>query len=341
MESYDVVIVGAGPAGLNCAKALAKINKKILLLEKNKIIGPKICAGGLTGHDLEYLKLPNKLLDFKFKEATIHTPFDKDIIKLNKYFGYTIDRKNLGQWQLSKLKNTKVIVKTNSKVTKIERDYIIINNSKRIRFKYLIGADGSTSIVRQHLGLKSKDMGLAIQYIIPSRKYKKLEIFLDSNLFGSWYAWVFPHKKYVSIGCGSNPKFLSSKRLQTNFNKWLKENKIDISKGKYQAFPINYDFRGYRFKNIFLIGDAAGLASGLTGEGIYQALISGEEIAKIIINKRYIPKKIKEIIKHKELHNRILHFLEKSGPLREVEYELLALLLKIKFIDKKLISILE
>jgi len=47
MEKYDVVIVGAGPAGLACAKELSKGSKTILLIEKNKIIGPKVCAGGL------------------------------------------------------------------------------------------------------------------------------------------------------------------------------------------------------------------------------------------------------------------------------------------------------
>ena len=45
---YDVVIIGAGPAGLKCAEQLRDSNLSVLLIEKNKIIGPKICAGGLT-----------------------------------------------------------------------------------------------------------------------------------------------------------------------------------------------------------------------------------------------------------------------------------------------------
>ncbi len=47
-DKYDVVIIGAGPAGLSCAKPLQKSGKSILLVEKNDKIGPKICAGGLT-----------------------------------------------------------------------------------------------------------------------------------------------------------------------------------------------------------------------------------------------------------------------------------------------------
>lgn len=338
MKSYDVVVVGAGPAGLTCAEKLAKADKKVLLLEQNEIIGPKFCAGGLLSHGSDYPDLPDKLLEYKYKKAIFHTPFNKAIIKLNKDFIYTIDRKNLGQWQLNKLKKTNAIIKTKSRVTEIKENHMTVNNSEKIKFNYLVGADGSTSIVRKYLELKMNDLNIAIQYIIPSKKYKNLEIFYDSKLFHSWYAWIFPHKNYVSIGCVCDPRFLSLKKLRKNFNIWLKNNKIDISKGEYQTYPINYDYKGYRFKNIFLVGDATGLASGLIGEGIYQATISGEEVAKSIINKNYISKKMDELIKMKKRHNKILHLVEKSGPFRKIEYELMALLLKSSLINKKIIN---
>ncbi len=262
------------------------------------------------------------------------------LLKLDKPFVYTIDRKNLGQWQLNKLKDTDVKVRTNAKVTEIKKNTITINGSEKVKFKYLVGADGSSSIVRRFLGLETNDLDMAIQYIIPTKKYKKFEIFFDSELFHSWYAWIFPHKNYVSIGCGSDPNYLSSKELTDNFNKWLKKNNIDVSEGEYQAHPINFDYQGYKFENIFLVGDAAGLASGFTGEGIYPALISGEEVAKMIIDKKYVSDKMDELLRTKKLHNRILNFLEKSGPIRKIEYELLGLMLKSKLIDKQLIKII-
>lgn len=340
MKLYDVIIIGAGPAGLNCANTLAKSNKRVLLVDQKEIIGPKVCAGGLTGHDLEYLKLPDNLLDHKYNEMTLHTALSHNIIKLYKHLVYTIDRKNLGQWQLKRLNNTNVKVRTLAKVTEIKNNIIVLNNSEKVGFKYLVGADGSSSLVRRFLELKTNYLGIAIQYIIPTKSYKKLEVFFDSKLFHSWYAWIFPHKNYVSIGCGCDPKYLSSKKLIANFNKWLKKNKIDVSHGEYQAHPINFDYQGYKFKNIFLAGDAAGLASGFTGEGIYPALISGAEIAKMIMDKHYTSKKMDELKKTKQLHNRILYFLEKSGSIRKVEYELLGLLLKTKLFSNWLISML-
>jgi flavin-dependent dehydrogenase len=54
MDTYDVVIIGAGPAGLNCAKKLSEADKTVLLVEKNTEIGPKVCAGGITKYTYDY-----------------------------------------------------------------------------------------------------------------------------------------------------------------------------------------------------------------------------------------------------------------------------------------------
>lgn len=340
MESFDVIIVGAGPAGLKCAETLGNSKYKVLLLEKNSEIGPKVCAGGLTGKDIEYLNLPKDLIDFHYDEIKFHINNSQFNLKNKNNFAFTIDRKNLGQWQLKKLNKFKNIkVKTSARVSKIEKDFIVVNN-KKIAYKFLVGADGSSSIVKKHLGIKSKEVGIAVQYIIPTKKYKEFEIFFNSKLFSAWYAWIFPHKDYVSIGCSCNPKILSSKKLTNNFQKWLKENQIDISNAKYEAFMIDFDYQGYQFENIFLVGDAGGFVSGLTGEGIYQALVSGEEIAKIILDKNYESNKINELLKIKRKHNRLMNFLIKCGKFRTIIFYIGVFLLKIPYFKKKALDLL-
>lgn len=340
MESFDVIIVGAGPAGLKCAETLGNSKYKVLLLEKNPEIGPKVCAGGLTGKDIEYLNLPKKLIDFHYNEIEFHVNNYKFNLKNKNNFAFTIDRKNLGQWQLKKLKNFKNIkIETSAKVSKIEKDFIIVNN-KKISYKFLVGSDGSSSTVKKYIGIKSKKVGIAIQYIIPTKKYKEFEIFLNSKLFSAWYAWIFPHKDYVSIGCGCNPKILSSIDLINNFKKWIKNNQIDISNAKYEAFMIDFDYQGYQFGNIFLVGDAGGFVSGLTGEGIYQALVSGEEIGKIILDKNYQSKKIDKLLEIKRKHNKIMDFLIKCGKFRTIIFYIGVLLLKISYFKKKVLDLL-
>ncbi|MFH1536810.1 MAG: NAD(P)/FAD-dependent oxidoreductase [Patescibacteria group bacterium] len=336
MQSYDVIIVGAGPAGLNCANHLKDSGKSILLIDKKEIIGPKICAGGLTAKDIVYFNIPENLIDHKFNQFSLKTSSGKNILKFSKHFVNTIDRKNFGQWQLSKLKNSNIEIKTNTNVTKIDKNYIEIDNKKKIKYKYLVGADGSSSLTRRYLGISTKKLAVCIQYIIPTDKYKDLEIFFDSKLFHAWYAWIFPHQGYVSIGTGCNPKYVTVKQLKENFHKWLKEKNIDYSKGEYQAHPINYDYQGFYFKNIFLIGEAAGFTSGLTGEGIYPALISGEEVAKKILNNNHNCDKINKFLKNKKIQEFTLKIFEISGPFKNFEFNLMNLILTNKKLRKKL-----
>ena len=88
--------------------------------------------------------------------------------------------------------------------------------------------------------------------------------------------------------------------------RWADDQKISLAGLKPRAGLINFDYRGWRFNNIMLIGDAAGLASGLTGEGMYPALVSGETAAKIIINPDYDCSELQRIITKQKYHQRIV-----------------------------------
>tara|TARA_R110002050_G_scaffold83254_7_gene177945 strand:- start:6795 stop:7844 length:1050 start_codon:yes stop_codon:yes gene_type:complete len=338
-DTFDVIIVGAGPAGLNCAKKLGGTHLKVLVAERNNVIGPKVCAGGLTVKGIAHLNLPDRLVEFKYDKIHMYHKDKLFYLQDDADFIYTIDRKELGQWQLSQLKKfTNITVKTHCTVSKITSDHVLING-KKIGYKHLVGADGASSLVRRYLKLASGKADIAIQYIIPETKYKDLEVYFDSQLFSAWYAWIFPHNNYVSVGCMGNPRVISSKRLTKNFNDWLNKYGIDVSRGKYEAFPINGDFKGYHFEeNVYLAGDAGGFASGLTGEGIYQALVSGEEIGKLILDKNYHSKKIDELVRLQNRHHKILNTLVGAGKFRPLLIEAGKYTLKSKSIRKKLIE---
>jgi len=339
---YDVVIIGAGPAGISCATVLAENSDlKILLLDQKKVIGPKVCAGGLTRKDLEHFNIPAEYLDHSFKEISVHTPRASAIGKDTTTLIATIDRKTLASWQLKRLANkANVEIKTDCKVTHISGSKVTINDSVRVRYGDLVGADGSLSRVRTFLALRTERIATAIQYIIPTTKYEKMEVFFDSRLFSAWYAWIFPHKDYVSIGCMCDPRHLSKKKLQANFHEWLQQNNIDTENATYRGYVINYDYRGYRFGNIFLAGDAAGLGSGLTGEGIYAAVISGEEVARTIMDEHYAAPQIAELLRIKEIQNKVIDTLVRIGPLRNIVYAALAPSIKNRKLATYMISYL-
>jgi geranylgeranyl reductase len=313
MKKYDVVIVGAGPAGLKCAETLGNSGKSVLLIEKNQRIGPKVCAGGLTGKDIVYLNIPSELIEHSYDEVLVHVKSVAKRIKWKENFAFTIDREELGQWQLQKLQAfPNVEIRTGCRVSKVTPEFVLLGD-EQIAYDYLVGADGSNSVVKRYLGFTNPPQGIGIQYIIPTKKYKDFEFFFDPHYFSAWYAWIFPHRHYVSIGCGASPKVLSAKKLHENFHRWLKKKQIDISDARYEAFPMNYDFAGIEFGNVFLTGDAAGLLSSFTGEGIYQALVSGEEVANMILAPGYVSAKIPQLIHKHKCHREVLERLIRTG----------------------------
>jgi geranylgeranyl reductase len=300
-NQYDVIIIGAGPAGLECANQFKNSNFSVLLIEKNKIIGPKTCAGGLTNLDKNFDIPKEKTRSFSKQEFFIkekqHTINLVNPLK-------TISRYELGQYQLqkiSKCKNVKILKET--LVKEVKKNEIVTSNGN-FKFKYLVGADGSNSIVRKYLGLKSK-ICIGMYYDV-SKITDRFIWYVDPKKLKSGYIWVFPHKKFTNIGVYFNPDFVSAKNSKMALEDFLKFHKFDFSNSKFKASPINYSYCGCIFDNIFLIGDAAGLASKTTGEGISFALTSGKEIAKKIMNKDYEMDDLEKILTFKKRQERML-----------------------------------
>jgi geranylgeranyl reductase len=179
---------------------------------------------------------------------------------------------------------------------------------------------------------------VGIQYWI-NKEFEDIEIHYDFDRFGPWYSWIAPHKGITSIGVGGIPRLISTKKIKENLIKWCAENDYDISDAKFEGAPINGIYQGYRFNDKFLIGDAAGFPSPLTGEGIYFAMASGEDVAKTIINKNHDPILIKKILDIRKKHEIILNTFKLNKTLKKMEYNLLFSLLEFKFFKNMMIDL--
>ncbi|MBD3304606.1 geranylgeranyl reductase family protein [Candidatus Woesearchaeota archaeon] len=329
----EVVIVGAGPGGLSAAETLANAGKEVLVLEQNKIIGNKVCAGGLTRNAMK-LGIPKSLYQRTFKKILLHDTTETAEIELTKPVIATIDRKDLGRWMAKKAKKAGAEIQTETSVKNIGKNYIETDDQK-IQFKYLIGADGANSIVRKHLGLESKKVLEAFQYIV-SKRFKDLEMFVDPDRFGPVYAWIFPYSKTTSIGTGADLDYKGIKpsTVKNNFDKWCMQRGYSIKNSEFQAHTINYDYSGYEFKRKFLVGDAGGFASGLTGGGMYQAIISGKDTAKKIIDSKYGCPNIHRILQTKAIEEAALGVLEINKTASKIGYGLLTKMCKTQLLGK-------
>ncbi|MBU4432568.1 NAD(P)/FAD-dependent oxidoreductase, partial [Patescibacteria group bacterium] len=216
----------------------------------------------------------------------------------------TISRLDLGQYQLSKINNCgNIKIVTDVSVEEIKKD-IIKTSIGDFYYKYLVGADGSSSIVRRHLGLETK-INIGMYYNI-NKGVSRFSWHLNHRQLKAGYVWVFPHINYTNVGVYFDPNNVSSVKARAFLEEFLNLNKYDYSDSKFEAAPISYLYKGCVFENIFLVGDAAGLASKSTGEGISFALISGEEVAKKILNQKYQMIKLNKVLVLKSRQERLL-----------------------------------
>ena len=117
MKKYNVVIVGAGPAGLRCAEILSKTNLSVLLLEKNDKFGEKICAGGITRKGFDMLQFPDEVIEHKVTEVGLHSGrYDNHKI-LPEPVVFTVDRNVFAEWQFQQIDQKKIEIRKNAKVT--------------------------------------------------------------------------------------------------------------------------------------------------------------------------------------------------------------------------------
>ncbi len=327
----DTLIIGAGPGGLACAKILAEKGVEVLVLERKAGIGAKVCAGGITWGGL-ISRVPETLAERSFCRQYIQTPLQRIYIEEENPIIATVNRKKLGTLMAAQAKDAGATIRTAALVRQINAHSVTVQDRQskqveEISFRYLVGADGSSSLVRKHLGLPNEKLGLGINYSIPGTA-EKMEWHLNNKLFANGYAWIFPHAETISIGAYAPRQSISSKRLKNSLLLWAEKQGYSLAREQARAESINFDFRGYHFANTFLVGDAAGLASGLTGEGIYPAIISGEEVAKTIINPKHSRDVMDALIKRHAKHSKTVQLTAKSGLLNTILTELMTLSLR-------------
>jgi geranylgeranyl reductase family protein len=310
-KEYDVIIVGAGPAGCAAGLALRNSGLNVAVFDKHAFPRHKTCGDAIPNLTLKILKniIPQIEQEWEsfqqkenIKECLIHLPNHVNISALWVLKAYNCKRIHFDDFLFQLLKKYgKADLYENTKIIQLreEPEYIKIltNQHHQYRCKMLIAADGANSIFSRQLNNKTDaTAGTAVSQYIENvqQKLGVNEIFLLKDIEG--YFWIFPlndNKANVGFGMTNNQKNKTSQNVKQIFENIIsKHPEISLlfrqSKALSPIYGFSLPFGGkplqYSANRILLTGDAAKLIDPLTGHGIDKAVLSGKYAAEHTID---------------------------------------------------------
>jgi flavin-dependent dehydrogenase len=133
----------------------------------------------------------------------------------------------------------------------------------------------------------------------------------DPALAGGYF-WVFPHQDYTSIGAVAEKHAVRPAELRAYVDERLARLGLSGHEAPFEGATLEVEFRGLHFRgDVHLAGDAAGVPSSLTAEGIYSALLTGEEVAREIVEPRYRSARLARWLLVKRRHDRFATLLRR------------------------------
>lgn len=291
---YDVIVVGAGPAGSSCAKACAYQGIKTLLIDKAVFPRSKPCGGAISEQALSYLdcSLPEDIIEKDCYGARIH--FRSHYLEVRKDFRLAVfvSRKEFDNFLLLKTQESGAHVLQGERVIglKTHQDHVdVITENDSFSARYVVGADGINSYIATHVrpSLPNREKLFAIVSEIPAPD-KEIDKCLDKiidihfGIVSMGYGWVFPHRGYFSIGIGGRATgFQHPRKVLSEFGESVG---LQVVSSQGYFIPIGGIRRKMTNRRIFLVGDAAGLADPFIGEGVAYAIQSGKLAAQTIVD---------------------------------------------------------
>lgn len=305
--TYDVIIVGMGPAGATAAAALSRGGLAVLGLDKEMHPRYKVCGGGLSARI-------DQLLEPGFRSVVeqsvngvrfVYCGQDPLLIQSAQPIAYMVMRDRFDHYLVQEALQAGTEIRTGDGVVEIKQDpdgVEVATRQGRHRAKIVIGADGANSLVARQLFPNRS------QYRAPALESEVLigddrhfpgatTILVDVGVARQGYGWIFPKREGLSVGVGEFRRKTTG--LRVTFDRFVKAEQGLT--GWTVPRPVGHPIPAYaepegrqcegnasRFVagRAALVGDAGHLVDPLFGEGIYYAVRSGQLAARAILAHR-------------------------------------------------------
>lgn len=299
-NEYDVIVVGAGPAGSIAARTAAEQGVSVLMLEKDRDVGyPVRCGEAISKTGVEEFIAPDKKwIAASISKFSFNAPDGTEVILEFGDAGYVLERRifdyelartaaNAGAEILTRAYVNGLIF-DDGKVAGVKYEYR--GEQKELKAKVVIAADGVESRVGRWAGLKThidfRDMESAVQVTAANIPVEQdtLYFYFGKDVAPNGYFWVFPKgENKANIGLGINGLIGKTKSALSFLNDFMNKHypKAPVLTTIAGGVPCSITLPKISAPGIMLIGDAARQVNPLSGGGIASGMIGGSIAGKI------------------------------------------------------------